>query len=226
MKVKLYIKNTVKMFFLAIFLFCTNLVIASNTTFADDNISSGTLVNDVHAEYSMQKTSPQKLKEIEEIASSDSTVNVTIKNNIISVDFYMPVSNIDTQSINKNEPFKVLRVIDFNTLMASMDDINETTLLRAARYKGQSRNGEYVPAGTPVHCNRFNGPHSNHRYYSRSSGDIQEATNWYKSDCFDKMHDYGCPLTKPDTKCDGLLKHGAHNCSKLGGWSVRCWYRN
>lgn len=266
---KSYAKNLIKVLFFGIFLTCINLRLSANTVFADTNVN-GSVVDDVHATYALLNTSPEKLKSIQQIAASDPNVQVTVRNGIIDVDFYMPVSdkaeltingdkvpikngifslnfekNVDkinymvkdintdmamgNQTIdNSHKTVRILNIIDFNALMDAMDSMNEMSsdLLRVAKYPGQKYNGEYVSAGTPVHCNRFNGPHSNHRYYSRKSGDIQEATNWYKSDCFDKWHAYGCPLNKADNKCQGLLKHGAHNCSRMGGWPIRCWYRN
>lgn len=124
---------------------------------------------------------------------------------------------------DKDGNVKIMKIYDFDTVMESMDGTS-SDLLRAARYKGQV-NGEKVKPGTHVHCNRFNGPKSDKHYYSRRSSG-KGYLNWWESDCCDKWYVYGCPLLKPDTKCDGLLKSHPHDCSVEGGWPVTCWYRN
>ncbi|WP_282801108.1 hypothetical protein [Secundilactobacillus kimchicus] len=123
----------------------------------------------------------------------------------------------------------ITKVVNFEDFIENMDDMNSTnsvgTILRSssAKYPGQ-KDGQKVSAGTHVHCNRFNGIHSNHRYYGRLNG--QGWVNYYHSDCWYENSKYGCPFLKADTKCQGLLKHNAHNCSLAGNFHVRCWYRN
>lgn len=97
------------------------------------------------------------------------------------------------------------------------------TVLASNHYAGQI-NGQLVKTGTHVHCNRFNGSISNHRYYSRLRA--QGWVNYYKSDCYRKHDAYDCPFTKPDKKCDGLSKTKPHDCSSKGHWSVKAWFRN
>lgn len=136
-------------------------------------------------------------------------------------DINTPYTNGKIQ-IDNNGNASIVNLVDFDEILASMDEMNDSTedLLKIG-----PKEGHVVKAGTPVHCNRFNGPHSNHRYYGRSTNG-QAYVNWYKSDCYDKWRDYGCPLIAADHKCNGLSKKHPHNCSKLGGWPVTCWFRN
>lgn len=123
------------------------------------------------------------------------------------------MNNMDTKATNQQS--NLLSKLDSMLIL----QVHAST----TRYSGQ-KNGQKVKKGTHVHCNRFNGIHSNHRYYSRLKA--QGWVNYYKSDCWYKHKAYKCPFTRADKKCDGLLKHKAHNCSTKGHWSVTCWYRN
>lgn len=64
-----------------------------------------------------------------------------------------------------------VRVLDYSDVIQNMDEANgdsntpNGTLLGA--YPGQNV-GDHVSTGTHVHCNRFNGPKSDHRYWSHS----------------------------------------------------------
>lgn len=143
---------------------------------------------------------------------------------------------------NNDKTINIVNRIDYGTMIDAMDKMNQTTssntssnllgmidntiFLRAeasARYVGQ-KSGQKVSKGAHVHCNRFNGIHSNHRYYSRLNG--QGWVNYYKSDYWYKHKAYKCPFNKADKKCDGLLKHRAHTCSSKGHWHITYWYRN
>lgn len=165
---------------------------------------------------------------------SDGTYNVSannlqpgkkVKASVKSDDGLLMTKQVSADSQNQN----ITKVVNFNDFIENMDDMNSTnsmaTSLRSssAKYKGQ-KSGQKVSAGTPVHCNRFNGTHSNHRYYGRLNG--QGWVNYYHSDCWYENSKYGCPFLTPDKKCQGLLKHKAHDCSLEGNWPVRCWYRN
>ncbi len=112
-------------------------------------------------------------------------------------------ANKGKASVDNDGNAKIVNLVDFDEILTSMDEMNDDStdsLLRST-----PKEGRIVKAGTPVHCNRFNGPHSNHRYYGRTTNG-QAYVNWYKSDCFDKWHAYGCPLTHADYKCNGLAK--------------------
>lgn len=98
-------------------------------------------------------------------------------------------------------------------------------------YAGQ-RNGQHVSVGTHVHCNRFNGVNSDHRYWKHS--DARSWVDFYKSDCYYHALAYNCSMLGKNVKCDGLNIHhkGVHNCSSWKGgqahknWPKTCWYRN
>ena len=138
------------------------------------------------------------------------------------------VNRVSYSTMTKNmDSMNNINVQDVNEKPNLLSKLDSIVVLQAQasskRYKGQ-KNGQKVKKGTHVHCNRFNGKHSNHRYYSRLKA--QGWVNYYKSDCWYKHKSYKCPFTHADKKCDGLLKHKAHNCSTKGHWSVTCWYRN
>ncbi|WP_124974336.1 hypothetical protein [Ligilactobacillus salitolerans] len=154
-------------------------------------------------------------------------VTANNKTNFVVQDVGTTAENGQSKITSENT-LQIVNKIDYGTMINLMDNMNDTSndsLLRSSgTYPGQKTSGQKVAKGTHVHCNRFNGTKSNHRYYSRLSG--QGWVNYYKSDCWYKHKAYKCPFTKADTRCNGLLKKGAHSCSIKGGWPVTCWYRN
>lgn len=150
------------------------------------------------------------------------------------------------QKLKNGRNLNVVNKISYGQMIDTMDSMNNVHSQKSKRggslffaaisnlfiltaeaksnsYHGQ-KNGHKVKTGTHVHCNRFNGTHSNHRYYKRQYP--QSFVNYYKSDCWYKHKAYHCPFTKHDYKCNGLSKHHAHDCSVKGHWPVTCWYRN
>lgn len=95
-------------------------------------------------------------------------------------------------------------------------------------YPGQTYDGQPVYTGDHVHCNRFNGVYSDHKYWSWSSW-AKAISDFYQSDCDYNLMFYGCP-TPPaaDTLCDGLNSQGkgVHDCSDYRNWPATAWWRN
>ena len=133
-----------------------------------------------------------------------------------------------------------VRTIDFNSAIEKMDGNNGTesipngsiiSIFGVWAYRGQT-NGQKVSVGTHVHCNRFNGIHSDHRYWSHK--DPHSWIDFYHSDCDWHAFKYHCSMWGKNVKCDGLntKHHGVHNCSSWKGgkshknWPKTCWYRN
>ena len=109
------------------------------------------------------------------------------------------------------------------------DNRNGSILLRS--YPGQKYSGQSVKVGTHVHCNRFNGSYSDHKWWKEA--DPRAWKDFWGSDCDSQGGIYGC-IQNRNKKCDGLnvRGHGVHNCSAWKGgekhhnWPKTCWYRN
>lgn len=151
------------------------------------------------------------------------------------------VTTTDTHLVTDRSTAKV---ITMTQLATSMDALNGTKLKEGSKITpmvmdpgngggGSSitypNNGDnqHVVTGTHVHCNRFNGPESDHRYHKNKLG-TAAMMDWNQSDCYENLALYGCPLFSTDNKCDGLnsQKHGVHDCSSVRHWPVTAWYRN
>ncbi|WP_326026615.1 hypothetical protein [Staphylococcus pasteuri] len=128
---------------------------------------------------------------------------------------------------------KVINFSDFIGSMVGKDDgkIKDGTSFYSASYKGQ-KDGQKVKKGTHVHCNRFNGTKSDHRYWSKKHP--KAYVDFYKSDCWYHAKAYKCSSIGKMTKCDGLnvKKKGVKDCSSWKGkpkhknWPKTAWYRN
>ncbi|ARU63676.1 hypothetical protein CBW65_23630 [Tumebacillus avium] len=96
-------------------------------------------------------------------------------------------------------------------------------------YPGQTYSGQPVYTGNHVHCNRFNGIASDHRYWSWKTDWSKAIADFVGSDCDAALIAYGCPLPPTaDNLCDGLNAqgNGVHDCSDAKGWPNTAWWRN
>lgn len=179
-------------------------------------------VDNGHFRFNINTSKPIKLQYSDpNIDSKENIIKTSSKNiNLVNQISY-------SEMIKNMDEMNNMNIQDTSEKSSLFDRLDNLFFLRASastsRYTGQ-KDGQKVSKGTHVHCNRFNGTKSNHRYYSRLKA--QGWVNYYKSDCWYKHKDYKCPFTKKDTNCDGLLKSKAHNCSVKGKWPVTCWYRN
>jgi hypothetical protein len=191
------------------------------------------------ATYKASDVSTDTLSLIKKIASADNTVTMEIKDgNLIIRRIYLGNSTIKDVFSPTFIPFlnQNIKIINFNSALEKMDrDNGETNIsegdILTRSYKGQTRNGEHVSVGTHVHCNRFNGNNSDHRYWTHS--DARSWSDFYYSDCDRHLMEYGCVMSG-NSKCDGLNRkgNGVHDCSSWNGgpyhknWPKTCWYRN
>jgi len=143
--------------------------------------------------------------------------------------------NIMESVVNKFNTTSSMNNMNGMDNMSGMKMENESTtntdssiiaLTSSVSYPGQ-KDGQLVSKGTHVHCNRFNGKNSDHRYWSHSHP--QAYIDYVGSDCYIGGGGYNCTsLTSSDTACDGLNTQGkgVHDCSSVFGYPLTAWYRN
>ncbi|PWK07940.1 hypothetical protein [Tumebacillus permanentifrigoris] len=94
-------------------------------------------------------------------------------------------------------------------------------------YPGQTT-GQYVRFGEHVHCNRFNGPYSDNRYWPQ--GYPASIADFDGSDCDIANIWWGCTSPGADTECDGLnvYGYGVYDCSvyNTSSWYMTFWPRS
>lgn len=143
----------------------------------------------------------------QQVTVNNGNYHATVQNNGKNIQYSVKDTgtSVDDGTIAANKTHaQIVNVISYSKMIGYMDSMNNNISLKnqsssnsilnkvfnifsttaeasSIRYNGQS-SGQYVYSGTHVHCNRFNGIHSNHRYYSRLSG--QGWVNYYKSDCW------------------------------------------
>lgn len=207
---------------------------------------------EVVASYSKNVVPKAVLEELREIATQDNTVNLVEKGDTITIDRLYSGAEIENDGTTRITPFTASfvqlpaqerpKVINFQSWIEKMDVRNNQTNLKSGTmfiavpstgggYSGQS-NGEKVKKGTHVHCNRFNGTKSDHRYWKKSNP--KSWIDFYHSDCDYHAAKYGCTDMGSMSKCDGLDKRGkgVKDCSSWSGgpkhtkWPKTCWYRN
>lgn len=219
------------------------------TVNAATNADSST---EVVANYELSSIPADTLKEMKEIAKEDSLVDFIQKGNTVTVEILFPNDkDIRKDGTTVKTPFTTSfirlpsqpkpKVIDFKSWIGSMDKDNGQSSVRLGTmfiavpssgggYSGQN-NGDRVKTGAHVHCNRFNGPNSDHRYWKKT--DPRSWTDFYRSDCYYHWSKYGCSDLGTMTKCDGLDRRGkgVKDCSSWSGgpkhknWPKTCWYR-
>ncbi|KRK69362.1 hypothetical protein [Lentilactobacillus buchneri] len=186
------------------------------------------------------------LSNIQSLPLEYPNISVRLLNNQLRVEMTMPQNDSeqgtpDLLSSNKDLSSSTsvassspnVRVLDYSDVIQNMDEANgdsntpNGTLLGA--YPGQNV-GDHVSTGTHVHCNRFNGPKSDHRYWSHSSA--KGLADFAGSDCYWHLAEYGC-YEYSMGRCDGLnhKNKGVHDCSSWSGglfhsnWPKTAWYR-
>ncbi len=97
------------------------------------------------------------------------------------------------------------KVINFSDFVGSMDGKDDGKIkmvhLFIVRHIRDKKMGK-SEKGTHVHCNRFNGTKSDHRYWSKKHP--KAYVDFYKSDCWYHAKAYKCSSIGKMTKCDGL----------------------
>lgn len=216
-----------------------NTVFASNDNMPEMNNTSAEPFELV-ATYKKSDIDSNTFSIIKNIATIDNTVVMEVKGNDVTlIKIYMGDKDIPGLNSNKKIiPFvnNQIKKIDFKSALSIMDNHNGESdnkngsiLLRS--YPGQKYSGQHVKAGTHVHCNRFNGSYSDHKWWKES--DARAWKDFWCSDCDSQGGIYGC-IQSGNKKCDGLNAHGhgVHDCSAWKGgdkhhnWPKTCWYRN
>ncbi|MCD5514615.1 hypothetical protein [Lactobacillus delbrueckii] len=205
----------------------------------------------VIAKYNSSEVSEKTLAIFREIAATDNTVDLIIKDNIVTIERLYPNESIRTDGTTITTPFTASfiqlpaqpneKIINFKSWIDEMDVRNGQTSVKSGSvfvvmttsgggYSGQY-DGEKVKTGAHVHCNRFNGTKSDHRYWKKSNP--KAWIDFYHSDCDYHASKYGCADFGNMSKCDGLDKRGkgVKDCSSWSGnpkhknWPKTCWYR-
>lgn len=200
------------------------------------------------AEYNLNDVDIETMAKIKSIVSNENTVSMEIKDNkLVLKKVYSSSPEI------KNNPFAVsfielnpqikIRRVNFIEALGKMDnangesDIPDGTYITPRKQWAGQNSGDHVSVGTHVHCNRFNGTSSDHRYWSHFNP--KAWVDFNNSDCDYHSQKYHCTmmgsLTGKKPACDGLnsLYHkGVKDCSAWKGgashknWPKTCWYRN
>ncbi|MDS3899237.1 hypothetical protein RJB33_12165 [Staphylococcus hominis] len=209
----------------------------SNQAHAEENHDNTPQNVKLVGTYNADQVDSQTMQQFKNIEKEDNNFHVIRKNNQIIVEDVLP--NPDNKKVNEtaNRSAKTdTKVINFSDFVGSMDGkddgkIKDGTSFYSASYKGQ-KDGQKVKKGTHVHCNRFNGTKSDHRYWSKKHP--KAYVDFYKSDCWYHAKAYKYSSIGKMTKCDGLnvKKKGVKDCSSWKGkpkhknWPKTAWYRN
>ncbi|KRN40428.1 hypothetical protein IV48_GL001178 [Fructilactobacillus fructivorans] len=245
----LCIKNINLYIFLSLITLLTITLGGQTISFASDS-NEQTSNTVVKSTYNLSNVDSNTLNKMNEIASQDPNVKETVNNGQITIEQLLPSS--DDQSTlpisaytrfnsQKNYKFESqnLKTINFSTFINKMDQDNNIKMKNGSkismkRYKGQTTYGQHVKTNTHVHCNRFNGSHSDHKYWGEK--DPRAWSDFYHSDCDWHAINYNCSSSKSKmTKCHGLNEYGngVKDCSswksqkrRHHNWSKQAWYRN
>lgn len=222
-------------------LFC--FFVSGNSQVSADTTSDKLQTIDIVANFSISQTDQQTLDTIQEIDDEDPNVTTSRNGDTLRIDTILPNdSSNPLESQEKVNPKTInnMKTINFDDFVQNMDNMNDESNMKNGApmdnltrktYTGQ-KDGQKVAVGTHVHCNRFNGTKSDHKYWSKKHA--KAYTDFYKSDCYYHASAYGCSSIGSMTKCDGLnvKGKGVKDCSSYSGgkahknWSKTAWYRN
>lgn len=172
----------------------------------------------------------------EVIVNSDGQYSADITDSSAIVEFKINSKSLQSKEVvtgnSKSLNVNLVDSIPFSSLIESMDEPSTQTsdaksaVITPNSTTGGQKDGEPVYYGDWVHCNRFNGPNSDHHYWTWIHPTA--FIDFSGSDCDWEMFGYGCPLPPlTDNLCDGLDVQGnGHNdCSDLGGFHWFAWFR-
>ena len=217
-------RNIIKLMLAGILVLGTGMAsLESNHAHAEENHYNPPQNVKLVGTYNASQVDSQTMQQFKNIEKEDNNFHVIQKNNQIIVEDVLP--NPDNKKVNKtaNRSAKMdTKVIDFSDFVGSMDGKDDDKI----------KDGQKVKKGTHVHCNRFNGTKSDHRYWSKKHP--KAYADFYKSDCWYHAKAYKCSSIGKMTKCDGLnvKKKGVKDCSSWKGkpkhknWPKTAWYRN
>jgi hypothetical protein len=159
-------------------------------------------------------------------SDSDTSMDMSNMDTNSDIDSSMDMSNMDANSDNDSST-------DKSNMDATNSSIQSNSLtVVSLAYKGQTYSGQPVKKGTHVHCNRFNGPNSDHKCWNKINP--KAWVDFWESDCDYHATKYGCSDFGSMSKCDGLnvKGKGVKDCSSWSGgaahhnWPKTAWYRN
>lgn len=176
----------------------------------------------------------------------ESSVDKTIENNNnfqLKVDTDNPIITVKSSlgdimkqvSLTKKElQDRQIKIIITDDLMEKLDEMESMNGLTDSQrlpgnpllryYYPYQDNGHKYKAGVHVLCNDFNGPaNTSHVYWSKKVHPVKALNNFIGSDCYYDQYNYKCEMNG-NKKCKGLNKK-PHNCSTIGGFSVKLHWR-
>ena len=158
------IRSSIILFLLAFTTLFFTLKDSSTNVLAAEDITV-----EIVATYNYDKTISMKVKNGYLILTKVYSSSPELENNPLEASFVQ----LPDHSVN-------VKVANFNLALARMDAGNGLENIPSGSplfiygqeaYAGQ-RNGQHVSVGTHVHCNRFNGRHSDHRYWKHSDARV------------------------------------------------------
>ncbi|MGJ5713146.1 hypothetical protein ACSBRB_08085 [Staphylococcus auricularis] len=200
-----------------------------NSAYASENESTPPQNIKLVGTYSKSQVDSNTMTQLKSIEKEDSEFHVIQNGNTVVIEDILP--NPKGQNSNGNRENNT-EVVNFSEFIGNMDgEVTSQNSDSNRAYKGQ-KDGQKVKKGTHVHCNRFNGTKSDHRYWSKKHP--KAYVDFYKSDCWYHAKAYKCSSLGKMTKCDGLnvKKKGVKDCSSWKGkpkhknWPKTAWYRN
>jgi len=232
------LKNFLKLILIGVLVSGTGIAsLQTNATHAEENHDSNPKNVKLVGTYDASQVDSKTMKQFKEIEKEDNNFHITKNGNKVVVEDMLPNPEKKTSSYSADgssgNNTKVINFTDFVGNMDGKDDgkIPNGIALYSKTYKGQ-KSGKRVKKGTHVHCNRFNGTKSDHKYWSKVHP--RAYVDFYKSDCWYHAKAYKCSSIGKMTKCDGLnvRKKGVKDCSSWKGkpkhknWPKTAWYRN
>ncbi|MFY2253780.1 hypothetical protein [Priestia megaterium] len=175
-------------------------------------------------------------KEIVLNTSDNKEDNISISKKVTFQDLAEHMDNMDmndkdmsdnnTKSMNMDMDTEKMDNMDMDSSTSTKPNFLAMAATSSKSYVGQTYSGELVKTGTHVHCNRFNGTWSDHRYWSKSNPKAWK--DFLGSDCDRGMNGYHCSSFSSMVVCDGLnrLGKGVKDCSTHNGFPATAWYRN
>ncbi|WP_368913277.1 hypothetical protein [Staphylococcus epidermidis] len=229
---------------LATLLGCT--VVTSHHASAAENHPSTKQDTKLVATYKTSQVDAKTMKQFKSIAKEDPNFHIKKQQGKVIIEELFPNPKKQKSNYTANRSTdNHTRVLNFSDFIGNMDgnnthntsnNISTYSKHKGKVYKGPTKDGQHVKKGMHVHCNRFNGTKSDHRYWSKKHP--RAYVDFYKSDCWfhaSKYHCYSMNNPKGMVKCDGLnqLYHkGVKDCSSWKGkpkhknWPKTAWYRN
>jgi len=234
------LKNFAKLILVGVLVSGTGIAsVQTNITHAKENYESTPQTVKLVGTYDASQVDSKTMKQFKEIEKEDNNFHITKYGNKVVVEDKLPNPENKTSSYSADGSAENnTKVINFSDFVGNMDGKDDGKIPNGITfYSGKSYNGQHdgqkVKKGAHVHCNRFNGTKSDHRYWSKKHP--RAYVDFYKSDCWYHAKAYKCSSLGKMTTCDGLnniYRKGVKDCSSWKGkpkhknWPKTAWYRN